>query len=130
MLAGADCVVLSAPHTPETEDMIGAAEIQAMRPGTVLINVARGQMVDEAALLQALRDGHLAFAALDVFRTEPLPTDSPFWDLPNVLVSPHSASTVDAENRLLVDTFIRNLGHYLEGDSASMEPRLDIARLY
>lgn len=130
MLSGTDCLVLSAPHTPETEGMIGQAEIDAMKPGAILINIARGAMVDELALLQALKDGRIAFAALDVFRSEPLPSDSPFWDLPNVLVSPHSASTVDTENARLVELFNRNLGHYLAGDTASMSPRLDIGRLY
>lgn len=130
MLSQADCLVLSTPHTPETERMIGAVELSAMKPGSTLVNIARGAIVDEAALIQALERGQLAFAALDVFQDEPLPADSPLWELPNVLISPHSASTVDTENARIVDLFIRNLGHYLDGDTASMSPRLDIRRLY
>ncbi len=130
MLAGADCVVLCAPHTAETEEMIGRAELQAMRPGAVLVNIARGAMVDEDALIETLRDGHLGFAALDVFRVEPLPVDSPLWGMPNVLVAPHSASTADSENATLTDRFIENLGHYLAGEIDKMQPRLDTTRLY
>lgn len=130
MLSQADCLVLCAPHTPETENMIGKAEIAAMRPGVVLVNIARGAMLDEGAMLSALRSGHIGFAALDVFRSEPLPDDSPLWDMPNVLVSPHSASTATSENGKLTDRFIENLGHFLAGDIESMQPQLDIARLY
>ena len=130
MLAGADCVVLCAPHTAETEGMIGRAELRAMRPGAVLVNIARGAMVDEDALIDALRSGHLGLAALDVFREEPLPPESPLWDLPNVLVCPHSASTADGENARLTERFIANLGHYLAGEVEQMAPRLDTTRLY
>src|SRR5680860_1210355 len=105
MLARADCLVLCAPHTPETENLIGRGELLAMKSDAVLINIARGAMIDETALVDVLEQGHLAFAALDVFRHEPLPPDSPLWDLPNVLVSPHSASTADSENGKLTDLF-------------------------
>ena len=130
MLAGADCVVLCAPHTPETENLIGRDEILAMKADAVLVNIARGAMIDESALISVLERGHLSFAALDVFRNEPLPPDSPFWNLPNVLVSPHSASTASSENGKLTDRFIRNLDHYLDGRFAEMEPQLDTSRLY
>jgi len=130
MLARADCLVLCAPHTPETENLIGRGELLAMKSDAVLINIARGAMIDETALVDVLEQGHLAFAALDVFRHEPLPPDSPLWDLPNVLVSPHSASTADSENGKLTDLFIRNLEHFLNGRFHEMEPRLDTSRLY
>ena len=130
MLAGADCAVLCAPHTAETEGMIGRDELLAMKQGAVLINIARGAMVDEEALIDALRSGHLGFAALDVFRTEPLPSGSPLWDLPNVLIAPHSASTADSENGALTERFIANLGRYLDGEIEAMQPRLDTTRLY
>lgn len=130
MLSGADCVVLCAPHTAETEGMIGREELRAMRPGAVLVNIARGAMVDEDALIDVLRDGHLGFAALDVFRVEPLPVDSPLWEMPNVLVAPHSASTADSENAALTERFIENLGYFLDGDLEAMQPRLDTTRLY
>lgn len=130
MLAGADCLVLCAPHTAETEGMIGAAELRALPPGAVLVNIARGAMVDEDALIAVLREGHLGLAALDVFREEPLPPSSPLWDLPNVLVCPHSASTVDTENARLTERFIANMERYLAGDIDAMGPRLDTVRLY
>jgi phosphoglycerate dehydrogenase-like enzyme len=130
MLAGADCLVLCAPHTPETEGIIGRAELAALKPGAVLVNIARGALVDEEALIDALRDGRVGFAALDVVRTEPLPADSPLWDLPNVLINPHSASTADSENAKLTDVFIRNLGFYLDGAYDRMSPVLDKRRLY
>jgi len=130
LLAGADCVVLSTPHTPETERLIGAAEFAAMKPGVVFINIARGVVVDEEALIEALRSGRIGFAALDVFAVEPLPPDSPLWDMPNVLINPHSASTVFTENAKIADLFIRNLRCYLAGDYAKMSPILDKARMY
>ncbi|MDP9469229.1 MAG: D-2-hydroxyacid dehydrogenase [Chloroflexota bacterium] len=130
MLSGADCVVLCTPHTPETEGLIGREEIASLKPGVVLVNIARGAVVDEEAMTEALRDGRIGFAALDVFRTEPLPPDSPLWDLPNVLICPHSASTADTENAKITDRFIANLGHYLAGAYDRMEPQLDKRRLY
>ena len=123
-----DALVLACPLTPETEGLIGAAELAAMPEGALLINVARGPVVDERALVQALRDGRLGGAALDVAEVEPLPGDSPLWDLPNVLISPHSASTVDAENRRIVDIFLANLQRYLEG--LPLINRFDPARGY
>jgi glyoxylate/hydroxypyruvate reductase A len=110
-----DALILACPLTPETKGLIGAAELTAMPAGALLINVARGAVVDERALVQALRDGRLGGAALDVAEVEPLPEGSPLWDLPNVLISPHSASTVDAENRRIVDVFLANLQRYLDG---------------
>lgn len=130
MLAGADCVVLCCPHTPETEGLLGRAEIAALKPGVVLVNIARGVIVDEEALIEALQAGQIGLAALDVFRTEPLPPESPLWDLPNVLVNPHSASTADTENAKIVALFVRNLGHYLVREYARMAPVLDKRRLY
>ena len=115
LLADADYIVLALPHTAETEGLIGAAELACMRPGAVLVNVARGKVVDEPALVVALRSGQLAGAALDVFSQEPLPPESPLWDLPNVLVSPHSASTADSENAKLTDLFCENLRRYRDG---------------
>lgn len=130
MLAGADCLVICAPHTPETEGMIGRAEIAALRSSAVLINVARAALVDQEALIDALREQRLAFAALDVFQQEPLPIDSPLWDLPNVLIYPHSASTADSENAKLTERFIVNLGYFLKEQYELMAPVLDKAKLY
>lgn len=115
VLPTVDAVVLIAPHTAETEGMIDAAAFDAMRPGTILVNIARGALVDESALVSALRSGHLGGAALDVAAVEPLPPASPLWDLPNVLITAHSASTVDRENERLVDLFCDNLRRFLDG---------------
>lgn len=115
VLPRTDYLVLIAPHTPETENLIGRRELAALPAGAVLINIARGQLVVEEELIAALRSGRLAGAGLDVFATEPLPADSPLWTMPNVLVSPHSASTSDRENQLITDLFCRNLRRYLDG---------------
>lgn len=130
MLGEADAVVLCCPHTPETENLIDCAAFAAMKDGVVLVNIARGQVVDEEALIDALRSGKIAFAALDVFRTEPLPADSPLWDLPNVLVSPHSVSTAYSENRKITDIFCHNLECFLDGRVDEMRNVLDKARMY
>ena len=114
-VAGADALILACPLTERTRHLIGARQLSLLRPGAIVVNVARGPVIDEGALAAALRTGHLGGACLDVFETEPLPAASPLWDFPNVLVSPHSASTVDAENRLLTDLFIDNLRRWLAG---------------
>ena len=129
-IATADCITVCTPHTPETEGMIDAAMIGRMKSSVVFVNIARGQVVDEDALIAALREKRIAFAALDVARIEPLPASSPLWDLPNVLISPHSASTVASENAKLTDIFIDNMKHYLAGDFGNMSNVLDKKRLY
>src|SRR2546425_1294045 len=115
MLREADFVVLAAPHTPETEGIIGEGELAVMKPSAVLINIGRGALVDEDALIRALLEKRLAGAALDVFRAEPPPDDSPLWDMPNVIISPHSASTVAQENARITELFCDNLRRYLDG---------------
>ncbi len=130
LLPTADFVVLAMPHTPQTEGMIDAGLIAAMRPGCVLVNIARGAVIDEDAMIAALAAGRIGFAALDVARTEPLPPDSPLWSLPNVLISPHSASTVAAENQRIADIFLDNLGHFLAGAPERMRNVLDKRRFY
>ena len=115
VLPTVDAVVVIAPHTPETEGMFGADAFKAMKTGAIFINVARGQLVDEPALVAALRSGHLGGAALDVASVEPLPTESPLWDLPNVLLTAHSAAKVDRENERLTDLFCDNLRRFLDG---------------
>lgn len=128
MLAVADVVVLIVPHTPQTEGMIGVEEFAAMKQEAYLINIARGAVVDEPALINALRNGPLAGAALDVFATEPLPEESPLWEMENVLVSPHSASTSDAENERIVALFCENLRRYLS--DRPLLNLLDTERMY
>ena len=88
----------------------------ALPLGAIVVNIARGQVIDETALTQALSAGKLGGAALDVFEVEPLPAGSPLWDLPNVLVSPHSASTAPVENEVLTDLFIDNFRRLRAGE--------------
>jgi phosphoglycerate dehydrogenase-like enzyme len=91
MLARCDSVVIAAPLTAETRHMVGEAEFRVMRPSAVVINVGRGPVIDQAALVRALREGRIRGAGLDVFEQEPLPPGDPLWQMPNVLVSPHTA---------------------------------------
>lgn len=116
LLAQADFVVLALPLTAETRGLIGAAQLRAMRPEAWLINIARGAIVDEAALIQALQNGVIAGAALDVFATEPLPPDSLLWDMPNVIITPHNSwSTPHLEAREAT-LFLDNLERYVRGE--------------
>jgi phosphoglycerate dehydrogenase-like enzyme len=128
LLPRADFLVLAAPHTDETEGLIGAAGLAALPEGAVLVNIGRGALVDEPALVDALASGHLGGAYLDVFEEEPLPADSRLWDMPNVLVSPHSGSTSDRENARITDLFCENLHRWQAG--AALLNVLDVERLY
>jgi phosphoglycerate dehydrogenase-like enzyme len=129
-LGRADALLLTVPHTPETERMIDAAALAALPRGAAFVNIARGQIVDEQALIEALRRGHVGFAALDVAEVEPLPHDSPLWDMPNVLISPHSASTPPGENAAIITIFLHNLRCWLDGRQAEMHNLLDKQRMY
>jgi phosphoglycerate dehydrogenase-like enzyme len=115
-LAESDVVVLAAPLTPATEGMIGEAALAAMRPGAWLINVARGRLVDEVALVRALRAGQIGGAALDTFSDEPLQPSSPFYDLPNVIVTPHTAWSSARVLDRSIDLFCDNLRRYRAGE--------------
>jgi phosphoglycerate dehydrogenase-like enzyme len=128
MLAQADFVVLYLPHTDETEGLIGKGELAAMKPGAVLVNVARGAVWDEDAVIETLESGHLGGLASDVFAIEPLPANSPLWDMPNVIISPHSASAAENENAKVTDLFCDNLQRYLAGQP--LNNVLDTERLY
>jgi len=114
-LAESDVVVLAAPLTPATEGMIGEAALAAMRPGAWLINVARGRLIDEVALVRALRAGQIGGAALDTFTDEPLQPSSPFYDLPNVIVTPHTAWSSARVLDRSIDLFCDNLRRYRAG---------------
>jgi phosphoglycerate dehydrogenase-like enzyme len=116
VLGRSDFIVLAAPLTPETEDLIDARALGAVKPGAWLINVARGRLVDERALLRALREGPLGGAVLDTFREEPLPPTSPFYDLPNVIVTPHTAWSSGRVLDRSVELFCDNLRRYAAGD--------------
>jgi len=108
-----DDLVLTAPLTDETRDIIGAAELALLPRGAHVINVGRGQLIDEAALIEALQSGQVGGAALDVFVVEPLPVDNPLWDMPNVIVTPHSAGGTPLATQRAADRFADNLGRYL-----------------
>ena len=114
-LSQVDVLVLACPLTDETRLLVDRPEIAALKPGAVVINVARGAVINEEALADALQSGKISGAALDAFTVEPLPKESRLWDLPNVIISPHSASTVAAENGRIVDIFLDNLDRYLGG---------------
>ncbi|ASU81623.1 D-2-hydroxyacid dehydrogenase [Nocardiopsis gilva YIM 90087] len=118
-LPRADYVVVAAPLTDQTHRLIGARALSLMKPTARLINVARGPIVDEDALVRALRDGAIAGAALDVFETEPLPESSPLWDLPGVIISPHMSGDIVGWRTELVRLFTDNLDRFLRGE----EPR-------
>ncbi len=113
LLAESDVLVLCAPATSETTDLIDAGARARLRPGAVLCNVARGALVDEAALCAALESGRLAAAILDVTRREPLPADDPLWDAPNLYLSPHCSIPPDAR---LIDLLVENLDRYQRGE--------------
>lgn len=113
-LAEADYVAVTLPHTPQTDRLLDAAVLAAMKPDAYFVNVGRGKVVDEAALAEALRSGHLSGAALDVFEEEPLPEESPLWGMRNVIISPHSTDNVPGlTNQRLTDLFCENLRRYL-----------------
>jgi phosphoglycerate dehydrogenase-like enzyme len=116
-LAQADIVALTCPLTPETEGLFGPAALAALKPGALLVNVARGKVVDESALLSALADGRIRAAGLDCFHEEPLPPSSPFWSLPNVLVTPHSAGETTRYEDRVVDTLLENLDRLWRGET-------------
>ena len=117
ILPEADFVALTCPLTPETEGLIGAAELAAMAPTAHLINVARGRVVDEEALVEALRARRIAGAGLDTFHEEPLPPGSPLWSMPHVLITPHSAGETRRYEQNVVDILLDNLERLWRGEA-------------
>jgi phosphoglycerate dehydrogenase-like enzyme len=117
LLATSDVVVLSAPLTPETRQLINPDTLAVMKPGAFLINVGRGKLIDEDAVAAAIRSGQLGGAALDVFTREPLDSSSPFWDLPNVIVTPHMSGAMEDYWTPLVALFSENLRRFERGDA-------------
>lgn len=116
-LPRADWLVLACPLTADTRGLINAAALARLRPGAMLINVARGEVVDEAALCAALQSGRLGGAHLDVFEVEPLPAASALWQLPNVIVTPHCAGHADGNAARVAAIFSDNLARWLRGDA-------------
>lgn len=117
LLAASDYVLAAAPLTEETKGMIGEAEIAGMKPGAVIMNVGRGAVIDERALIAALQAGKIRGAALDVFETEPLPAGHPFWKMENVLLSPHTADRVNGFMQPAFECFFENLGRFRKGEA-------------
>jgi len=116
MLGLCDYVVVTVPLTPETRKLIGEAELRAMKPSAYLVNISRGETVDEAALIRALQEGWIAGAGLDVFEEEPLLSDSPLYDLENVILSPHVSGFTLRYDERASDLFAENLRRYLTGE--------------
>jgi len=116
LMAACDYVLVAAPLTPETRGLVGESQFAAMKPNAVLINVGRGPVVDQAALLRALETGLIRGAALDVFDVEPLPSNHPFYRMPNVLLSPHTADRVTGFFQLPVECFLQNLRRFRAGE--------------
>lgn len=115
LLPLADLILVCVPLLPATGNLLDAEALAQVKPGAVLVDVSRGGVVAEAALVEALRDGRLKGAALDVFETEPLPAESPFWSLPNAIVTPHCSSVYDGWRRRSIDMFCENLSRYRQG---------------
>ena len=116
LLAESDVVVLAAPHTPETRQLIGREELARVKRGAFFVNVARGKLIDDEAMADALRDGRLGGAALGVFTKEPLDASSPYWDLPNVIVTPHVSGALQDYWTPLVALFSENLRRFDRGE--------------
>jgi phosphoglycerate dehydrogenase-like enzyme len=115
MLPECDFIIISAPLTEETYHLIDRAAFKAMKPTAYLVNIARGELVDQVALIEALQKGWIAGAGLDVFELEPLPPDSPLWKMDNVILSPHVAGFTPEYDRRAIDLFTANLRRYLDG---------------
>ncbi|MEV6948869.1 D-2-hydroxyacid dehydrogenase [Streptomyces sp. NPDC051172] len=112
---GLDLLVVAAPLTEHTHGLIGRPQLSLLRPGALLVNVGRGPVVDESALIEALDSGRLSGAALDVFAAEPLPSDSPLWSMPGVIVTPHCADATAGTERRCLDLLLDNIGRYRSG---------------
>ena len=110
-----DAVVNTLPGTTATEHLLNDDFFASLQPGTTVVNVGRGTVIDETALIDGLNKGTVGFAALDVFETEPLPSTSPLWDRDDVLISPHTAGLTAAEERLIAELFAANATRLLDG---------------
>ena len=127
-LSRADYVILAAPETPETHHLMGAEQLAAMKPSAILVNVARGSLLDQEALIAALQKRAIAGAALDVASPEPLPPESPLWGLDNVLITPHTSGISDRIWRRQTELLIDNLERWFRGER--LRNRVDLARGY
>jgi phosphoglycerate dehydrogenase-like enzyme len=128
LLAGTPFLVVCAPLTAATRSLIGARELRLLAPGAIVVNVARGGIVDETALLEALADGHVAGAMVDVTETEPLPGDSPLWDAPNLWLTPHVSGNTPAAWDRSVELLCKNLAEFLAGRPRRMANVVDMSQ--
>jgi len=128
LLASSDAVVLCASLNPSTRGLIGERELAALKPGAVFVNVSRGQLVDERALVRALVDGRLAGAVIDVTANEPLPPESPLWDVPNLWITPHLAGGTYAGRARALACFVDNLPRFAAGATGEMVNLVDVRR--
>ena len=115
MVAECDYIVITLPLTPATRALVDETLLREMKPEAFLVNVGRGAIVDESALIKALKKGWIAGAGLDVFETEPLPVKSPLWSMDNVILSPHVSGFTNYYDDRAIDLFNENLGRYLAG---------------
>ena len=120
LAAEADFLIVLVPFTAETHHLVDARVLAAMKPSGILINISRGQVMDEAALIRALAAKQIAGAGLDVFQTEPLPADSPLWDLPNVMITPHVGGMSDIYAEQVLPILIDNIAAYAAGDCSRL----------
>jgi hypothetical protein len=129
LLPRADWLVIACPLTPETRGIIDAGALSLLPAGAHLVNIGRGEVVDQPAMIDALASGRLAGAYLDVFDPEPLPPESPLWDMPSVIVSPHDAASAAGNDRLVFELFRENLGRWQAGQVlASRRTRRNASR--
>ena len=116
LVGRADAIVFTLPGTAATDGLYGAELVAATKPGAIIVNVGRGTVIDEPALIKGLDSGHLGSAFLDVFAVEPLPVESPLWAMPQVVVAPHTAALSPHEDRRIAELFARNLRRFLDGE--------------
>lgn len=126
MLHLADFVVISLPHTPETHHFFDARRFALMKPDAVIINIGRGSIINEQDLIEALRQNVIGGAALDVTEKEPLPPDSPLWNMENVIITPHHSGLSDQYMNRAIDLFCKNLSAFLKGQSLLTEVNKDL----
>lgn len=129
LLQQSDYVVVTLPLTKETEHMFGSRQFQCMKPTAYFINIGRGGTTDTAALVEALREGVIRGAGLDVFEQEPLPASSPLWEMEQVIITPHNAGSTENYTERVIEIFLRNLQDYVQGSEPSWN-RVDLNKQY
>ena len=119
LLSRADFIAVSTPLTPRTRGLLGEAEIAAAKTGVIIADVSRGAVIDHDALLAGLQSGHVAAAALDVFEQEPVPPESPLWEVENLILSPHYSGVYDGWEEASFELFLANLQRWIDGKQLS-----------